>query len=235
MRARGLSPPSVSNPSARRRSLALRLFIHGSGESRPFRLFPEPSPLARADFASSPPRRTPASRAFHGRRGSLVVVYSRLSSLPRRHSADSTVRWNGDEGRKDREIRATKRVLKFRRLHLVHSSAVAAQQTVAVTALILEFSLSLPRLAFTLSDSRTLLLFLFSFFYYLSSLSASQRIYYEKSLPVAILDSYAKYVPILYTRITKYFITKYFCTQNSARFLYIRYMIRLSSEERVIP
>lgn len=50
-------------------------------------------------------------------------------------------------GRKDRETRATKRVLKFRRLHLVHSSAVAARQTVAVTTLILEFSLSLPPLS----------------------------------------------------------------------------------------
>ncbi|KYN37033.1 hypothetical protein ALC56_08824 [Trachymyrmex septentrionalis] len=69
----------------------------GSGESRPFRLFPEPSPLARADFASSPPRRTPASRAFHGRRGSLsYTLVSRLSypaAAPRRDSADSAVRW----------------------------------------------------------------------------------------------------------------------------------------------
>ncbi|KYM92922.1 hypothetical protein ALC53_00460 [Atta colombica] len=49
----------------------------------PFRLFPEPSPLARADFASSPPRRTPASRAFHGRRGSLVSCRHHCRTAPR--------------------------------------------------------------------------------------------------------------------------------------------------------
>ena len=145
----------------------------------PFRLFPEPSPLARADFASSPPRRTPASRAFHGRRGSLV--YSRLSypvattAAPRRDSADSAVRWNEVEGRKDREIRATKRVLKFRRLHLVHSSAVAAQQTVAVTALILEFSLSLPHLSLSrLHPLRFLFSFSCFFFFLLSFLALGE-------------------------------------------------------------
>lgn len=71
---------------------------------------------------------------------------TKLSRIPppRRDSADSVQ--TGMRGGKTGETSATKRVLKFRRLHLVHSSAVAAQQTVVVTALILEFSLSLPRL-----------------------------------------------------------------------------------------
>lgn len=55
----------------------------------------------------------------------------------------------GEEGER---LGDAKRVLKFRRLHLVHSLAVTARQTVAVTALVLEFSLSLslvlPRLLF---------------------------------------------------------------------------------------
>lgn len=167
----------------------------------PFRLFPEPSPLARADFASSPPRRTPAPRAFHGRRGSLVPAAPPPSPPPPPRLRGLRSWDGGDEegtGRKDRETRATKRVLKFRRLHLVHSSAVAAQQTVAVTALILEFSLSLTRFHPPLPNLSFLPRILFLLLSFLA-LSASQRISYEKSLPVAILDSYAKYVPILYT------------------------------------
>lgn len=70
---------------------------------------------------------------------------------------------NGGLRRQDGETRDAKRVLKFRRLHLVHSSAVTARQTVAVIALILEFSLSpftplAPALSLSLTFALVLLL-----------------------------------------------------------------------------
>lgn len=196
----------------------------------PFRLFPEPSPLARADFASSPPRRTPAPRAFHGRRGSLVPAAPPPSPPPPPRLRGLRSWDGGDEegtGRKDRETRATKRVLKFRRLHLVHSSAVAAQQTVAVTALILEFSLSLTRFHPPLPN----LSFppVFSFFHCLSSLSRRASGFPTKNLCPSRYWILMRSTFRFYTRIIKYFITKYFCTQNSARFLYIRVSIPIRS------
>lgn len=160
-----------------------------------------------------------------------------LSYPPRRHrrrhrrrdSADSARGTGGmrrEWGRKDRETRATKRVLKFRRLHLVHSSAVAAQQTVAVTALILEFSLSLTRFHPPLPLSFPPV---FSFFYCLSSRSRRASGFPTKNLCPSRYWILMRSTFRFYTRIIKYFITKYFCTQNSARFLYIRFSIPIRS------
>ncbi|KYQ49175.1 hypothetical protein ALC60_11789, partial [Trachymyrmex zeteki] len=66
----------------------------GSGESRPFRLFPESSPLARADFASSPPRRVV-------RRHRVRFTDDEALSYPAAAPRLRGFRSNGDEGRKD--------------------------------------------------------------------------------------------------------------------------------------
>lgn len=182
-----------------------------AGSRAPLRLFPEPSPLARADFASSPPRRTPAPRAFHGRRGSRI----HRRRHRRRDSADCS--WNiKGVGRGDGETRATKRVLKFRRLHLVHSSAVAARQTVAVTALILEFSLSLPRFLPPLPSLSLVFFLLLAFLVH-----GVQPADFLRKISARHDIGFLREVHSDFTRITKYFITKYFCTQNNTRFYLI--------------
>lgn len=100
------------------------------------------SPLARADFASSPPRRWHLHTACFTDEAFVSATPEGLRGTRR----EAGERWEGSEQRglrrQDGETRDAKRVLKFRRLHLVHSSTVTARQTVAVIALILEFSLS---------------------------------------------------------------------------------------------
>lgn len=178
------------------------------------------SPLARADFASSPPRRWHLHTACFTDEAFVSATPEGLRGTRR----EAGERWEGSEQRglrrQDGETRDAKRVLKFRRLHLVHSSTVTARQTVAVIALILEFSLSpfMP-LAFSL------LLFL-SLSLLPSSLSSAYppslsigadfamtgTTSSEKSRLVAIFDSLYG-APFMFRAFTYTYTSKYFCME----------------------
>lgn len=182
-----------------------------AGSRAPLRLFPEPSPLARADFASSPPRRSPAPRAFHGRRG------PRTRRGPSRRTRGRGWGEGGQGGKIGRlarrrgcwnlegfiwSILRPSRRGKLSQLRRLYLNSPFLSPLFLPPSLLLALSLSLV------------------FFLLLSFLALGEPVDFLRKISASRYWILMRSTFRFCIRITKYFITKYFCTQNSARFLY---------------